>query len=447
MPIFHKTRFLTYGLMIFFIALFARLILFFVIPRHIANPWDSVSYGAYAFQALRAQGVEDVFNQVRPPVYPLFIAAVYALQGVSKDTPYEHIYALLNSDILTPLVLFQSLMGVISCVFFYLILAKLISLRLAFSFAVIFSVHPLILPWDRLILTESLSISFLVCYMFFLLRFYEHPTFGRGLIVVTFALLLTWLRSMYMLLLPVSFALFFVRQRTVKSFLQAYVFVGMFFLPVLFHIWVNAVYHRVPSFQVMGAVNMFGRVLLRPYPIPDIPNNRVSRWMSLYYTPSSTYINPFPILESMSELYFLYNRELLNEMKEYTNAVIRNNMVSFFRDVLVDIPKAFEVNSSIALLDYPFLFLFQQSSVVLLIVFSLVLAATLPYAILRFLFSSSLVIMMGMLTGILSLLFLLLGVLYGYTESSRYILGSIPLLLIYIGICIDSVIKKKAYAT
>lgn len=444
---FYKTQFLIYGFMTFFIALFARLILFFVIPNHIANPWDSVSYGAYAFQMLQAQGIEDVFNQVRPPVYPFFIATVYFLQGISADTPYEHIYALLNSSILTPLVLFQSLMGIVSCVVFYLILAKLVSLPLAFWFAVIFSVHPLILPWDRLILTESLSISFFVCYIFFLLRFYEYPTFARGVIVLVFALLLTWLRSVYMLLIPVSFAIFFVQRRSIKSLLQAYVFVGMFFLPVLFHIWVNAVYHRVPSFQVMGAVNMFGRVLLRPYPIPDIPNNRVSHWMRSYYTPPSTYINPFPILESMSELYFLYNRDLLNEMKEYTNIVVRHNIASFFRDVLLDVPKAFEVNSSIALLDYPFLFLFQEFSVVLLVLCSLLWVITFPYFIICFLFSRSLAIMMGMLTGCLFFLFLFFGVLYGYTESSRYILASIPPLFLYIGIFIDSIVRKKAYAT
>ncbi|MCX8008775.1 MAG: hypothetical protein N3A54_03690 [Patescibacteria group bacterium] len=292
-----------------------------------------------------------------------------AVNPIYIESPFLQRSFALNENGGIFISLLKSFLWVISSVCFYIVLSQLVRPFISFMKSILFAIHPLVLPWERVILTESFSISFLIFYICAFFYFFKHPTMIRGLFVVGLAVLLTWLRSVYVALLPFTLLLFFLHKRQVKIFPQIYLLCGIFFIPILFHMFVNYRYHNMFTLQVMGPINMFGRLLVHPYPIPDIPDNRISEWMKANYVPD-TYKNPFPILESLSkDVYFYFDIDLLHDIRVYNATVIRQNIVPFLIDVARDIPKAYEVNSSIRLSNIRSVFLFQQFSVAFMVFF------------------------------------------------------------------------------
>jgi len=420
------------------VAILSRLLVFTFAPHHIANIYDSVDYGKYAKQILYDRRIQDVFNPVRPPLYPLILAISFAATGVGKT---YNIYDALNGNGGAPVGLFQTMVGIVSVIIFYLTLKQVMNVYVAWGFSLLYATSPLIIPWDRYILTESLSISLGVLFFSSAVFFLQKATVRRSIIFILFGLLCVWLRSLYLALVPLVLLIFILRLRTVRSIVQAY-FLGMLFcLPILFHMHINDIFYGNPTLQVMGDINMFGRILAHPYSIPIIKDNRVSAWMQDHYQPGM-YENPFPILESINpDMYF--DHALMKNVGEYNKKVIQSNLLPFILDTLRDIPTMYEVNVATQFPESPAIYkTFQQLWVYGMVVSSLLLFL-LPWVVHVFIQRRTMGSTFTLCSGLCALYFLVVSTVFGYVDASRYALASVPFLLFYIAGVFDILLYRK----
>lgn len=128
---------------------------------------DSGSYINYAFQ---------MQPNFRTPVYPCIIAVIRILLG-------EHY--------LVGVVIFQIFVGLISVVFLYKLLLLATKNRyLSLFITTIYGASPTIIQWDTHILTESLSISGMVFFLYLMVRYIDKPSvfYGTGAVLAAFVL-------------------------------------------------------------------------------------------------------------------------------------------------------------------------------------------------------------------------------------------------------------------
>jgi len=424
------------------ISLAARLYLYIAIPAQLANPWDSIDYGRYAQKIIHEGSLESFFNPVRPPLYPVLLAVSFLLTGVKQD---DSIYFALNEAGGVPVAIFQTIMGISSVMILYVTLRSFVHRSIAGIFSLLFAVHPLIIPWDRYVLTESLSLSFAIFYIRSAQLFLQKQTLSRTVFLLFTGLLGVWLRSLYIALVPLTLVVFILKRRDLRSVAIAYGVGMVFCLPIAVHILINNRNYQTPTLQVMSTINLYGRLLIHPYPVSVIEDNEISTWMQRHYTPG-VYDNPFPILEGLSpEVY--HDHVLIQSIETYNQVTILKNLPRFIRNCLLDIPAMFTVNPSIMFSTFPQWYLaFQKLTVVNMAIASVALVL-LPAILYLFLRKKTLVSMMTVCSGVFALYFLSTSIVFGYVDSSRYATGAIPFLLVYsaglIQLFIDRHEKRK----
>jgi len=133
-------------LFLFFVSLILRLFYVLVIHQPELSP-DGVEYYKIALSLSSGHGFSlepGVPTPIRPPLYPLFLAAIYRLGG--------HSYALVR--------VIQAFLGAFTCVFIYLITLKMFTKKIAGLAALLYTFYPIAFAYTSMILTET-SFTFL----------------------------------------------------------------------------------------------------------------------------------------------------------------------------------------------------------------------------------------------------------------------------------------------
>jgi 4-amino-4-deoxy-L-arabinose transferase-like glycosyltransferase len=117
---------------------------------------DGKDYDALALSLAGGTGyaIDHIPNTFRPPGYPLFLAAVYALAG--------HSYAVVK--------VLQSLIGALTCVLVVMIGERLFSKRTGVIAGVIAAVYPFLVLYSGFLLSEILFVFLSMAFIYALLR-------------------------------------------------------------------------------------------------------------------------------------------------------------------------------------------------------------------------------------------------------------------------------------
>lgn len=168
---------------ILFAAAAFRIVYYFCLkPTY--NYWDSITYLVY--NANIFHGETDAW---RTPLYPAFLKLI-ALFGESPN----HM----------SVIIAQGIISFVSIVFFWLIAKEIFRNRAVINVStVLYAIMPAIIDFDLCILTESLSISFIVFIVWFFVRLLKKPTVGKAVFFSFFIFLSIMLRPSYISLLAV----------------------------------------------------------------------------------------------------------------------------------------------------------------------------------------------------------------------------------------------------
>jgi hypothetical protein len=117
-----------------------------------------------------------------------------------------------NSSYLFNVVIFQSVISFISIFYFYKLCKSIYKNRkIAVISSIIYGISPSLINWDCSIMTESLSISFTVIFLYFLLKYYKNPS-------KLLSALLTFICFMMVMLRP-SFLILFILLNLIWGFM------------------------------------------------------------------------------------------------------------------------------------------------------------------------------------------------------------------------------------
>jgi len=415
---------------LFIILLFGVLIRFFIFrleKEHIVNYWDSINYGRIGFDIASKRQLSDVLNAVRPPLYPLIIAGSYLVTNTLPT--YKDAYVALKETSGLVVVWVQIITGVTSLGVMYVLLRRILNPMLSFGLGLVYAIHPLVFPWDAIILTESLSFSILIFYLYAVVLASEKFTVKRMLFLTATGLVLTWMRSSFVLMLPIALMVIVLKNKNWKTAISAYIACVTFFLPMMIHIHINEMNYGYRTFQVHGEINIFGRMTSDKYTIPKIPDNRISEWMQKNFV-LGQYHTPIPILEALDIDYY-HNKPLIDDMKEYTTRAMMDNFPAYVKNVFGDIPELFRV--AVSLPKSPKWFNFMQEMFVGLQAVASLSLIMLPKVVKRLWQKKETLAATTTIAGVSIVFVYATSLFFGYTDSWRYSTSVIPMLLLYCG--------------
>jgi len=149
---------------ILFLALILRIGFVLNLPLEFIQKWESDA-GVYRSIAVnlinthtygREVGIADAQD---PPLYPFFLALIYKLFGAEK-----------TGIIVIRLV--QSFLGVLTCLLVYLIATRIFNQKIGILSSLIVAVHPAIIAYTGLHLTETLFIFLLSLFVLYFIKSY-----------------------------------------------------------------------------------------------------------------------------------------------------------------------------------------------------------------------------------------------------------------------------------
>lgn len=148
--------------------------------------WDTASYIKAGNVFLK--GEMDAF---RTPVYPLIISFFRMFLGDWFSTG---------------VIVLQVLVFVLSVYCFSILCSHFLKSRLAYNVVVaMYAFHPTMLIWQKLILTESLSVSVMVIFIYLLMRFIRKNDYYSVLFSQVALIFLVFLRPSFIYLIPLNF--------------------------------------------------------------------------------------------------------------------------------------------------------------------------------------------------------------------------------------------------
>ena len=155
-------------LLIFLLALLVRISYLILVPQRPLHFDDTISWDSVAWNLLNGRGFTEIDGKptsVRPPIYPIFLAIMYALFGRN--------YYIVH--------LTQAVIGAISCVLVFLLAKKFFNERTSFFIGLCCSLWPASIVYTGIIGSEILFTFFLL--LFLILLYNEKQTFLPGVIL------------------------------------------------------------------------------------------------------------------------------------------------------------------------------------------------------------------------------------------------------------------------
>jgi hypothetical protein len=154
---------------------------------------DSPSYLNFTENILNGE-----VNAWRTPIYPIFLKLI------------RHFVS--PSYFIQLVILVQSLISFSTIIVFYGIVRSIYKKRHVIFFATLFfALSPSIVNYDKCILTESLSISFIVFYMGLIINYFRKPTIFKAISYTLLTFFAIMLRPSFLFLIPLIAAFWILR--------------------------------------------------------------------------------------------------------------------------------------------------------------------------------------------------------------------------------------------
>lgn len=413
-----------------------------VVPDSISYVWQAMGIVA------NKPAIKEIINTVRPPVYPLFLT--HFVKNYIPNIQVNPTYSLLLF-VYDYVFRIQTVSGIISGILFFWIVRQLVSKPLAFISAVIYVVNLIVIPWERYMLTEAFAMQLVIWVLFFIVLYRKKYQAGYIICLTITLLLLAFLRSTTIVLIPVVFGGLLLTQKR-KAVLPCVfgLIVCSFF--IFGYIWLNGQLHGYQTFQFSGSVNIFGRMILRNYPIPNLPPENPIPAILRRFDDQKIIKNPFYVLPEMHGQFYT-NGQSMAEVDEYNRASFLLSWPRYIKDSTGDFLSLWkEVSAWILIPPYNpswekltsprVLFYYSQQAFVSLYSASVFLFYLFPFISALFICTKKKI---GVIYGIVSCMIFsqfFSAVFFGYEEYGRLVASVTPLLLLSLTMVLSEGIKS-----
>lgn len=380
------------------------------------------SYGYYEVGNLMLS--KKIFvNDMRTPVYPVFLSSVvYLLGGFAAPVFSPKFLSGMHTVIYV-----QIFLGIFALVLLYFLLLNLNFKRLvAFIFSLFIAFDILLFSWERLIMTESLTIVWLIILSFILVKTVKKPKkkyFCLLFFLFSFGFLL---RPIYAALPVLIIPLIIIYHRKKEILITGSLTVLACFFLVFFYTYQNKIHYRYNGLSRISDINLLGVILKF-----DLPIEAGKKYQTVY-TALSQYkklglgSSPWTFTEKYPEVFYGENVNR-NELKDFNQAVITSNLPAYlFKSLLIfpsamleTYPKIILVPASKGFLPsfYQLLFYFYKNMQYLtFLIFPFILVTTV-----KFLKKPNVTTTVMMILGVIILYQICLSVFFSYWDFGRLI--------------------------
>jgi len=288
------------------------------------------TYDTYSYFGAKNLLLTGKFSDFRPPVYP---------------------FILLITKNLVITVVFQYLLFLIAIAFFYFTLKMFThSNRLIFVIMLIYVCHPAFINYHNQIIPESLSISFVTIFTYFLVKYIKYRKSKDCILIHLMLLLLIFTKPVFLFMFPVIIGIFIYllfKKIPFKSlmlyFISSLVVLSMF----VGYLSLMKKEYGVAQISIVGDLNLYA--MLRDYDLIDLesiqnPETKefVSKKIKTTYENSTERKFIFALFESYSiykncgqkELHSIVQNSLHKNFKpflfsEESNRSRMNNLKSY----------------------------------------------------------------------------------------------------------------------
>jgi len=218
---------------------------------------DGIDYHNIAVNIVHGKGYSKEIREpyrlyfFREPMYPFFLAAIYSVWSILGESTYldNNFYRQSDHPEIVLAKYFQSILGAVTCVIFYLTIMLFLNKRVSLIIGVLFSAYIPLAVYSTQIMRESLQ-TFLVvflnyCFARFLLSKRIEWIILSSILVGTLNLTLQ-----ITILLPVlMFGFIFIHFRSLEQSLKYFFFSTLIIIAVVFP-WIIRAYTFYPDIRV-----------------------------------------------------------------------------------------------------------------------------------------------------------------------------------------------------
>ncbi|MBI4066294.1 hypothetical protein HY411_01115 [Candidatus Gottesmanbacteria bacterium] len=391
---------------------------------------DSFEYYSLAKKFATAPQLNLLVNPYRQPLYPLFILASIALTGGTGDIESWKSFSTATGL----LAVIQSLVSVGAIIVLYrtLVRHRLLG-RGPFIIGLLLSGNMLLIPWERALLTESISIALVTLMVSVFIDTWVQPRPRPILLLLVLGLLAAILRPALMVIPALAFILLLLKLKNTRLVgYSARALVVFLVFPIVYAAG-NAWMWGYNGFSVIGEFNLLGRILTLQLPI------EAGSGVPYFYDTMTSYrtkgreLNPYRYLDAVDpDIYAKTDR--LNQLATFTHRVIAANTGTYLSGSFRDIPGAIAGVSPFILEPRGSVFAWLQRFSTALGAITLASVLFLPISLLRLMRlphgpHSIETVFDGL--GLVAWAHIGASVLLGYEDFGRLAAPSVPLLLLY----------------
>lgn len=279
---------------------------------------DSAGYYGIGVDIFRHPGLAALVSQYRMPLYPIFTHFV----GASALTAV------------------QTGIGLLGLVILFFILDELnVSVRLRTPFLLFIALDIMLFTNERTVLTETLTIFFLLVTTLVTIWTIKKPTIKNFLLVLGISIPSFLLRPTYILIpLPIVCCVILVH-RKLYVVLCSVATILIFTLVPLSYRAANLSYHGYAGINETGEINILGRILYKNISIESAVGMPYYREVSAYRKTPGPFDNPYIFL-SMLDPNIYQDSKRMNGLQQFTIRIVTANFGEYAMSVFRDIPAA-----------------------------------------------------------------------------------------------------------
>lgn len=178
---------------IFFIIILIRLIFYYNMKEY-TEAFDTSSY----FQNYEGSILKACIDEQRTPVYPTVYKIFKSICG-TDDITYRTI------------ILMQEIVSIVSIAVLYKTFQSIFSSKkYVYILTILYGTCPMIFCYNKMLLTESFSISFMVMFVCLLISFNKKPSIKKNILIAIYTFFLIMLRPSFLYITVYLFIVWFL---------------------------------------------------------------------------------------------------------------------------------------------------------------------------------------------------------------------------------------------
>ncbi|OGG11947.1 hypothetical protein A2Z00_04020 [Candidatus Gottesmanbacteria bacterium RBG_13_45_10] len=297
---------------------------------------DSYGYYGMGNGMVANPSLATLINPFRTPVYPVFISLLAKMSGnfnAAIGTPAFTQVSYLIMGV-------QSVISISALLLFYMLLRQTKIKKLyAFLFVLFESVNIAIFAWDKALITESFSLSWTLVMSYIAIHALKRPTTSRHVVLFVFGVIGILLRPSFAIVPLVVLVIIFLFHQKANIRLQTAGTTCAYVLTVIAIAGINFVYHGYFGIQNISDINILGRILQFNLPVEAAKTIQPLYGYVIDYRSKNLEPMPYTFINYYNIDTYSSSAKL-NTLKNFTQTVMRTNMVSYLALAFLDIPKA-----------------------------------------------------------------------------------------------------------